>query len=242
MLRQEFSSGGAGVPVVLRMDADNTKTKGSLIEILTKFANTAPAVLVGTQMIAKGHHFPNVDLVGVIDADSGLHITDYRAAERTFNLITQVSGRAGRDSGTGRVFVQTYMPKSYVYKFAKDYDYKGFYEKEINTRTVTKYPPFSTIIRVLVSGSVDTKIKAVLEQIMKRLRELPEDDFIYLGAMRCPHGRLQNKFRYQILARIKPENADKVVDYTAEAVKSAQSLPAARTLQIFLEINPGNLS
>jgi primosomal protein N' (replication factor Y) len=265
MLRQEFAAGGAdvgeagagvgvagaggtgvgagaGVPPIFRMDADNTKTKGSLIEILDRFANTAPSILVGTQMIAKGHHFPNVDLVGVIDADTGLHIADYRANERTFALITQVAGRAGRESGAGRVFVQTYMPSHYVYKFVKEYDYDGFFKKEINTRMATKYPPFSQIVRVLVSGAVDEKIKSVLAQVMKRLRELPADDFIFLGAMKCPHGRLMNKFRYQILARIKPEKAAEVINYMDGIIKSVQSAPIARGMQIFMEINPSNLS
>ncbi|MDR1917642.1 MAG: primosomal protein N' [Christensenellaceae bacterium] len=230
---------GVNVPII-RMDADNTKTKGSLIAILDKFATTTPSVLVGTQMIAKGHHFPNVDLVGVIDADTGLHIADYRANERTFALITQVAGRAGRESGAGRVFVQTYMPNHYVYKFVKEYDYHGFYEKEINARQITNYPPFSVIVRVLVSGETDNQIKSVLEQIMKRIRELPNENFIFLGAMKCPHGRLKNKFRYQILVRIKTDGADEIINHIDDCIKKIT--PSARKVQIFMEINPGNLS
>ena len=252
MLEQEFTARplgtsadsaavGTGVPPVFRMDADNTKRRGSLIEILERFANTAPSVLVGTQMIAKGHHFPNVDLVGVIDADTGLHIADYRANERTFALITQVAGRAGRESGIGRVFVQTYMPSHYVYKFAKEYNYNGFFEREINTRMATKYPPFSKILRVLVSGAVEEKIKSVIAQIMKQLRTLPADGFIFLGAMKCPHGRLMNKFRYQILARIKTDRAADIINYTDEVIRSLRASPA-RSMQIFMEINPSNLS
>jgi primosomal protein N' (replication factor Y) len=238
-LEKMLTAGGLTVPII-RMDADNTKTKGSLIAILDKFATTSPSVLVGTQIIAKGHHFPNVDLVGVIDADTGLHIADYRANERTFALITQVAGRAGRESGVGRVFVQTYMPGHYVYKFVSEYDYCGFYEKEINARQITKYPPFSAVVRVLVSGETDTKIKSVLEKIMERLRELPPENFIFLGAMKCPHGRLKNKFRYQILARIKTDIADDTINYIADCVKSIT--PTARSVQIFMEINPSNLS
>jgi primosomal protein N' (replication factor Y) len=244
VLQQEFGGqdASAGVPPVFRMDADNTKTKGSLIEILDRFANTAPSVLVGTQMIAKGHHFPQVDLVGVIDADTGLHIADYRANERTFALITQVAGRAGRESGAGRVFVQTYMPQHYVYKFVKDYDYSGFFDREIDTRSATKYPPFSQIVRVLVSGAVDERIKSVIAQIMERLRELPQDNFIFLGAMKCPHGRLMNKFRYQILSRIKTDGAAEIIDRMDEIITAVRGTVKSKSVQIFMEINPSNLS
>jgi primosomal protein N' (replication factor Y) len=244
-LERLLADGGLAVPV-LRMDADNTKTKDSLIDILNKFASAAPSVLVGTQMIAKGHHFPDVDFVGVVDADASLHVGDYRSAERTFSLLTQVAGRAGRETGSrSSVFIQTYMPKHYVYKFVQSYDYKGFYEKEINTRAATKYPPFSVIARVLVSGGAEIKIKSVLEAIMKKLRGHPgvvsrPDPFLYLGAMKCPHGRLQNKFRYQVLARISRQDAAFVIDCIDDAVKSVQ--PDARGIQIFLEINPGNLT
>lgn len=242
-LEQLLVQAGLTVPV-LRMDTDNTQTKGSLIKILEDFAKATPAVLVGTQMIAKGHHFPSVDFVCVVNADGGF-VADYRASERTFSLLTQVAGRAGREVGTvGKVYIQTYMPNHYVYKFVKDYDYLGFYEREINARSVTKYPPFAQIVRVLVSGSVDTKIIEVIKQIMQPLREYDAQtkSFIYLGAMKCPYPRLQNKFRYQILARINQDATARTIDYMADCVKAVQDKPVARNINIFFEINPASLS
>ena len=242
-LEQLLAAAGVAAPV-LRMDTDNTQTKGSLIKILDQFANTTPSVLVGTQMIAKGHHFPHVDVVVVVNADGGF-VADYRASERTFALLTQVAGRAGRAVGTlGKAYIQTYMPGHYVYQFVKNYDYSGFYQREIQAREATKYPPFATIVRVLVSGEVDTKIVAVIKEIMQPLRAFDHDQqaFIYLGAMKCPYARLQNKFRYQILARIKPEQTESVLDFMDQTVKVVQSQPIARSVKIFFEINPSSLS
>lgn len=229
---------------VLRMDTDNTQTKGALVKILEKFANTSPSILVGTQMIAKGHHFPQVSFVAIVNADGGF-VADYRSAERTFALLTQVAGRAGREVGSaGKVYLQTYMPNHYVYKFIQNYDYVGFYQREISAREATKYPPFATIVRVLVSGLVDTKIIEVIKQIMEPLREYDskQQSFIYLGAMKCPYGRLQNKFRYQILARIKQDRVEQTIDYIDSVIKKMEQKPITRSVKIFFEINPASLS
>ena len=223
---------------IFRMDADNTKSKDSLIDILDKFSKTSPAILVGTQMIAKGHHFPHVSLVGIIDADNSLHFSDYRAAERTFALITQVSGRAGRDIAAGHVILQTYMPNHYVYRLAANYEYNKFFEKELNTRKVTNYPPYTTIVRVLITGVVDVSIKNYLQQVMKDLRTR-EKDFIYLGAMKSPLGRIQNKFRYQILMRFNRADEVEMLDFVDGVVKATAT---PRNTHVFLEINPQNLS
>lgn len=236
-------AGLINVPV-LRMDTDNTQGKGTLVKILEKFANSSPAVLVGTQMIAKGHHFPRVDLVCVVNADGGF-VADYRASERTFALLTQVAGRAGREIGTtGKVYIQTYMPNHYVYKFVQNYDYPGFYQREIAARQATKYPPYATIVRVLVSGTVDTKIIEVIKTMMVPLRDYDaqRSAFIYLGAMKCPYGRLQNKFRYQILARIRQDMATATIDFMEQVVRNTETQPLARSVKIFFEINPANLS
>jgi len=229
---------------VLRMDTDNTQAKGALIKILEEFAKTTPSVLVGTQMIAKGHHFPKVSFVAIVNADGGF-VADYRSAERTFALLTQVAGRAGREIGcAGKVYLQTYMPNHYVYKFIQNYDYDGFYQREISARQATKYPPFATIVRVLVSGAVDTKIIEVIKQMMEPLRAYDSEhqSFIYLGAMKCPYGRLQNKFRYQILARIKHGVSEITIDYINTVIKKIEQQPIARHVKIFFEINPSSLS
>ena len=223
---------------IFRMDADNTKSKDSLIEILENFGSATPGILVGTQMIAKGHHFPHVSLVGVIDADNSLHFSDYRTAERTFALITQVAGRAGRDASTGHVILQTYMPNHYVYRLAANYEYNKFFDKELNTRQVTKYPPFTTIVRVLITGVEDAPIKAYLQDVMKDLRER-DTQFIYMGAMKSPLGRLQNKFRYQILMRFAREKESEILNFVDSVVKSKKT---PRNCNVFLEINPQSLS
>ena len=220
---------------VFRMDADNTKNKGELIDLLTAFGKSTPGILVGTQMIAKGHHFPRVSLVGVVDADNSLHFSDYRAVERTFALITQVAGRAGRN-GDGHVIIQTYLPNHYVYRLAANYEYNKFFDKEINTREVTKYPPFTTIVRVLVTGTVDADIKDYLQSVMTDLRKR---EFLYIGAMKSPLGRLQNKFRYQVLMRFSRQDEREMLDFVHGVIKSKKP---SRNTNVFLEINPQSLS
>jgi len=269
-LEKIFSGGESRKPNIFRMDADNIKTKDDLVDILDEFGKTKSSILVGTQMVAKGHHFPNVSLVGIIDADNSLHFSDYRAAERTFALITQVAGRAGRATAAesvfalvkqsaqptkkyvseaalleqnasescGQVVLQTYMPTHYVYRLAANYDYAKFFDKEINTRQVTKYPPFTTVVRILVTGERDDQIKNFLQKIMTDLR-IREKDFVYLGAMKSPLGRLQNKFRYQILARVTRAAEKEMVDFMDSVVKIHQPKNAC---SVFLEINPQSLS
>lgn len=222
---------------IFRMDADNTKTKNAHADILDQFAKTPRSILVGTQMIAKGHHFPDVALVGIIDADNSLRFSDFRATERTFQLITQVSGRAGRKDSTGHVVLQTYLPRHYVYQLAANYDYKKFFDKELNTRQVTKYPPFTTVIRILFSGSTEQHLLNAIKDIMGELRTR-QSDFVYLGSMKSPISRLQNKFRYQILARISKEKESEVLSFIDEAINNRQH----KNYTVFFEINPQSLS
>ena len=117
---------------VFRMDNDTTQTKNAHSNILSQFGATKPSILVGTQMVAKGHDFPEVNLVGILDADLSLFFNDYKATEKTYALVTQVAGRAGRSKIEGKVVLQTYFPRNYVYKYAANYDYKGFYNKFFN--------------------------------------------------------------------------------------------------------------
>ena len=130
------------------MDIDTVTKKNSHEEILNKFKNENIDILIGTQMVVKGHHFPNVTLVGVIVADSSLNIDDYRAVERTFQTLVQVSGRAGREKDKGKVLIQTYNPDNYAIEFSKNQDYDLFYNAEIDLRKMLKYPPFCDIILI----------------------------------------------------------------------------------------------
>ena len=226
---------------VFRMDNDTTKTKNSHEQILSEFAQTKPSILVGTQMIAKGHDFPLVTLVGIIDADVSLHFSDYRANERTFSLITQVAGRAGRSERQGEVILQTYCPRHYVYRYASEYNYKKFYDREINLRSVTNFPPFAVVVRVLVTSeqeniAVDTT-KSLFEKI-RNIKQSNSQDFIYIGAMKSPVKRIERKYRYQILCRLKPKSADDVMNKIFDIVNQEKD----SKVNIFVELNPQNLS
>ncbi len=225
---------------ILRMDNDTTQNKNSHAAILGEFASGKASILVGTQMIAKGHDFPNVTLVGIVDADMSLHFADYRACERTYQLITQVAGRAGRDTKPGKVVLQTYSPHHYVYRFAANNDYKGFYEKECNLREVTKYPPFSKIVRVLVSGESEELCSRTLKGIFDDISVLSRDNrgsFAYFAAMKSPVKRIQNKYRVQILMRI-VSGFDKIIGNVYNIVDKH----TVSKVSVFVEINPNNLS
>src|SRR5206468_903945 len=138
-------------PLLAGLDADAVARPGALAEALGRFARTRGAVLLGTQMVAKGHHFAGVDLAAVVDADTGLGLPDFRAEERTFQLLTQLAGRSGRDA-PGRVLVQTFQPDSRAVSFAVRHDVRGFLESELERRRVLGYPPFKHLVRVVVSG------------------------------------------------------------------------------------------
>ena len=224
---------------ILRMDNDTTRGKDAHVSILGEFAAKKANILVGTQMIAKGHDFPDVTLVGIVDADMSLHFADYRAAERTYQLITQVAGRAGRDEKPGRVVLQTFTPNHYVYKFAVTNNYVGFYEKEVNLREVTKYPPFSRIIRVLVSSENEELAGRVLKGIFDEITGLSRQyrqNFAYFAAMKSPLKKIQDKFRVQVLARI-TGNEDEITKKIYEIVDK-YTVPKAT---VFVEVNPNNL-
>ena len=226
---------------ILRMDVDTTATKNALTNLLNEFSSTKPCILVGTQMIAKGHDFPDVTLVGVLNADMSLHYSDYRSVERTFQLITQVSGRAGRADKPGKVIVQTYTPNHYVYRFVANYNYKGFFEKEINLRNVTTFPPFAKIIRVLISGENEEKVKQATKQLFMAIKELRtefSDEFLYCEAMKSPVGRIEKKYRYQILLRFKLKEEEKITDSVYKIIDNVKM----KGISIFLEVNPSNMS
>jgi primosomal protein N' (replication factor Y) len=166
--------------VVLRMDTDTVRTKDSMQHMLASFARGEAQFLVGTQMIAKGHDFPNVTLVGVVAADASLMIPDYRSTERTFQLLTQVAGRAGRDEAPGRVVIQTYSPAHPAIRFAKTHDYKSFYTYELEQRKKAVFPPFSLFVRILFSGDDDpalaTAVSDYAEKLHAALAEVLGDD------------------------------------------------------------------
>lgn len=223
----------------LRMDNDTTTRKDSYFRILDKFAAGGADVLVGTQMIAKGHDFPNVTLVGILEADAALYFSDYRSSERTFQLITQVAGRAGRADKKGRVILQTYAPRHYVFRFGRTYDYEGFWRKEINTRMVTKFPPFTKVVRVLVASADKQSAVDCTRNIYRGLLAVEGrvGKFVYIGAAKSPVTRMQGLSRYQVLMRLQPEIFDAVMPEVYRL--AAENKPAKGSC--FAEINPQSL-
>ncbi len=223
----------------LRMDNDTTAHKDSYFKILSSFGAQEADVLVGTQMIAKGHDFSNVTLVGILEADAALYFSDYRSSERTFQLITQVAGRAGRADKKGRVILQTYAPKHYVFRFGRVYDYLGFWKKEINTRMVTKFPPFSKIVRVLLTSLEEQDVVDSTREVYKGVQALEKlnGKFIYLGAQKSPVGKMNGLCRYQVLMRIQPDKFENVIGEIYSLAD--QNKPKKGTC--FVEINPQSL-
>ena len=224
---------------IFRMDNDTTSTKGAHRSILSQFREAKPGILVGTQMIAKGHDFEDVILVGIIDADQSLYQADYRSIERTFQLITQVSGRAGRSKEQGKVILQTYSPRHYVYRYAQNYDFKGFFKKEANLRKVTNFPPYTKVLRILFSHEDENIVAKEIKVCYNKVQEVKEkfkDDFIYLDVMKSPLNRIKTKYRYQILTRFKLGKAKEIEDEIYKCIdEKAKS-------SIFFEVNPQNLS
>lgn len=225
---------------ILRMDNDTTQNKEGHLKILEQFSRHEADILVGTQMIAKGHDFPSVTLVGILDADMSLFFSDYRSGERTFQLITQVAGRSGRAGDKGVVVLQTYNPDNPVLRFATKYDYEGFFEREISLRKTTSYPPYATIVRVMVESDDEEKGVEALRKVyegLSALKERESDAFLFFNKMKSPIKRLKNKFRFQVLMRI---------DYKREDVLNQiyeLSLPVSdKNALVYVEINPGNLS
>lgn len=223
---------------ILRMDVDTTAGKEGHYKILKRFADHEADILVGTQMVAKGHDFPGVTLVGILDADMSLHFSDYRSGERTFQLITQVAGRSGRAGEQGKVVLQTYDPENYILRFAVRYDYKGFFEHEIALRKATAFPPFARIVRVMVTAAEDKKALETLKEVWFSLKELYDahaDEFLFFNKMHSPVRRIQSRFRYQVLMRLKGDALLPDIYERALAHRSRDAL-------VYVEEDPGNLS
>lgn len=191
---------------VARVDRDAARRRGALRRILLQFASGELDVLVGTQLLAKGHDFPNVTLVGVIGADLGLSFPDFRAAERTFQLLTQVAGRAGRGTAPGHVVIQTFYPDHYALQYARGQDYRGFYEREIEFRRLLGYPPFRRLIQILVSerdadkgARIAAKVAAAVRAHCGRLGG--GSRLQVLGPAPAPLEKLRGLYRFQILIK-----------------------------------------
>jgi primosomal protein N' (replication factor Y) len=224
---------------VTRMDSDVLKRKEDYRRILTEFRLGKIDILVGTQMIAKGLHFPNVTLVGIIHADLSLHIPDFRAGERTFQLLTQVAGRAGRGDVEGEVFVQSFTPFHPAIQYARRHDFVGFYDQEIEFRQQLRYPPLSRIALLLLKGRNEDKVSFSAEALRKELeRELkPIRDLILAGPAPAPLARAETFYRYQIM--LKTRQMSQLSKHLTH-LRDSFELPDDITLTV--DIDPVNLS
>lgn len=223
---------------IIRMDNDTVSGKDGHYKILKQFSEKNADILVGTQMIAKGHDFPAVTLVGILDADMSLHFSDYRSGERTFQLITQVAGRSGRAGDKGKVVLQTYSPDNYILRFAVSYDYAGFFQNEIKMRRAALFPPYSLICRIMVVADRDDKALEALKNVffaIEEIRKADPQEFIFFNKMHSPIKKIQNKVRYQVLARMKSEK------YLAQIYDIAVKNSSDAAL-VYVEENPANLS
>jgi primosomal protein N' (replication factor Y) len=215
---------------IARMDLDTTRTKWSHHRILDRVGKGEVDVLVGTQMVAKGIDFPNVTLVGVIDADTGLHLPDFRAAERTFQLITQVAGRAGRGPKGGRVIVQTWSPDHPALVFAARHDTEGFWRAERAARMDPPYPPETALVNVVLSGLADraaSERTAELAEWFGRLVDRHRLPVRVLGPAPCPVARIKDRFRWHVLLKGPSDALGRVVRYAAPRLEGDARLRLA---------------
>lgn len=187
-----------------RLDMDSSRKKGAQKSILQRMKDGQIDILIGTQMVAKGLDFPNVSLVGIIDADAILNLPDFRGGERCFQLLVQAAGRAGRGDKPGEVVIQTFNPDHPVIKMAAAQDYPGFYGYEIQLRQALNYPPFTQILRIVFSGDNDEQARSAAEGIsgfIERIIDASEEDVNVLGPAPCPIHKIRNRFRYQMLVK-----------------------------------------
>lgn len=219
---------------VIRMDVDTTRVKGGHEKILTKFKDEKIDILLGTQMIAKGHDFSNVTLVGILAADSSLNIGDYRANERTFQLLTQMAGRAGRGAKKGTAIIQTYMPDEFSINAAKEQDYERFYATEINMREKLNYPPFCDIIVSIISGTDEEKVRCEAN----KLYEVLHKQFNVYTPVPAPISKINNEYRWRVL--LKEE-----IDY--DKLKVFHELISVfynqkdNEVKVSIDVNPNNM-
>ena len=227
---------------ISRMDTDSTRKKGTASNILKEFASEKTHILVGTQMITKGYDFPNVTLVGVVAADLSLGFPDFRAGERTFQLLSQVAGRAGRGDHKGRVMIQTFNPDHYVIQTAVNHDFNLFFEKEKKIRQQLRYPPFSNLACLKLQGSDPAKAGATVRELGLRLRELLKNwptrgrEIQLLGPVAAPMARLKGKFRWQLL--IKCQSASLLKHFLQEAERVFNQIPGSNRVQFMVDVDP----
>lgn len=227
---------------IKRMDRDTMKTRGSFENIYNEMRNGDIDILIGTQMITKGHHFPNVTLVGVVYADLSLHIPDFRSSERTFQLLTQVAGRAGRGKIPGTVIVQAHNPDHYVFDYVPQHDYNGFFEKEMSLRQKLNYPPFTQLVALEIESETEREGEAAVNLLKKFLsepiRQTPGVEL--LGPSRAAMYRINNRFRWHLILRSQETGPLQSLVTQCLANQQLRKLTTGK-IKITVDVDPMNL-
>lgn len=221
---------------IIRMDQDTTSRKGSHEQLLRRFEEGEADILLGTQMIAKGLDFPNVTLVGVLAADATLGMPDFRATERTFQLVTQVAGRAGRGQLPGEAFVQTYNPDHYVIETASGHDYESFFEKEMQLRHVGNHPPYWFLTLVTIAAESPLVAKAEAEWFAEDFMQANVEQSRLTGPMPAPLSKLKNLYRYQVF--IKSKRPEPVYEQLAILQQARAKAISKKEYQLSIDVNP----
>ena len=225
----------------IRMDVDTVSKKNSHEEILNKFRNENIDILIGTQMVVKGHHFPNVTLVGVISADMNLNLGDYNANEKTFQTLTQVAGRAGRGEYEGRVIIQTYNPDNYAIEYSKIQDYDKFYNAEIELRKQLKYPPFCDIILIDMSAKNMNELELVAKKLHTYLKNRVINEkfgLLLYSPVPSPIDRIKDRYRWRMIIKCKYD--ERVNNLLTDSLEEFLKMKT-KTARVNIEINPNNM-
>ena len=233
MLRERFPAAR-----ILRMDHDTTRRKGSHAAILDTFAKGGADILLGTQMVAKGLNFPNVTLVGVLQADTGLHFPDFRASERTFQLLTQVAGRAGRAELPGEVVIQTYCPSEAAVRFATEHDYLSFYKHEIELRRELSYPPFGKLARVVAEGAQEEAVRAFLHKAAASVLSSNNKAIRILGPAPAVLSRVNNVYRYSMILK---SPSPKTIGGALAGIRKLASSELPSSCKCIIDVDPVNM-
>jgi primosomal protein N' (replication factor Y) len=227
---------------VERMDRDTMRHKGEVQKVLKRFLEHETDILVGTQMVTKGHDFPNVTLVGVISADLSLNNPDFRAGEITFQLLSQVAGRTGRGSSPGKVIIQTFNPSHYAIRAARDHHYQRFFSREIGLRKQLNYPPFSSIANVRLVGNSKTRTEKMAQQIGVTIRSIAKKQskgkkiIEVLGPVESPIAKLKGKYRQQIL--IKSRSSKTLSQILTELDRISASMLSSSGVRMIMDVDP----
>ncbi len=225
---------------VLRMDMDTTRKKDSHEEILSRFANGEADILIGTQMIVKGHDFPNVTLVGILAADLSLYSNDYRAGERTFQLLTQAAGRAGRGREKGEVVIQTYSPEHYAIAMAARQDYEGFYEEEMSYRSLMGYPPVEQLLAVMMTGEDEALLNTAADYVKKFIERVDKDHCLQVIGPASPYiSKVKDVYRRVVY--VKSDDEERLIKVKDQLEQYIEINRGFEKLRVQFDFNPMNV-